>query len=200
MATGEGTARPFTILTVCTGNICRSPLAAQLLRAQLADLPGIVVASAGTMADDGAPMDVTAAVQSERLGGDPNDHRSRYLTERIVADADLILTAERAHRAAVVSLLPRASRRTFTILQFARVLRGLEPADLEAVTDLASLVTTVAAARGMVPPPADPADDDVEDPYRRSPEVHERVADVLAGAVGTITTAIHSTTAGGSRG
>lgn len=192
-------ARPFTILTVCSGNICRSPLAAQLLRAQLADRPDVAVASAGTVADRDAPMDALAAAQSNRLGGDPADHRSRHLTERIVAEADLVLTAERAHRAAVVSLLPRASRRTFTVLQFARVLRDMESQDLEAVTDLSSLVAAVAAARGMVPPPAQPADDDVEDPYRRSPEVHEHVADVIAGAVAPITAAIHSTAPGGAR-
>lgn len=123
------------ILFVCSGNICRSPLGAQVLTARLGpDAPAFVVESAGTIADDGAPMDAAAAEQSVRLGGEPTAHRSRYLTAEIVERADLVLTAERSHRAAAVSLAPRASKRTFTIKQFARVLAGLEAGDLADVS------------------------------------------------------------------
>src|SRR5690242_2518382 len=118
------------ILFVCSGNICRSPLGAQVLRARLGDAaPAFDIESAGTIADDGAAMDGAAAAQSSRLGGDPSTHASRYLTESIAASADLVLTAERSHRAAVAQLAPRASKRAFTIKQFARVLEGLEPGD-----------------------------------------------------------------------
>ncbi|WP_447654982.1 arsenate reductase/protein-tyrosine-phosphatase family protein [Microbacterium sp. M1A1_1b] len=181
------------ILFVCSGNICRSPLGAQVLRARLgAAAPSFVVESAGTIADDGAAMDGAAAEQSVRLGGDPSAHASRYLTPAIVDGADLVLTAERSHRAAAVQLAPRASKRTFTIKQFARVLEGLEPGDLADVTTPQSLVERVARLRGTVPPPADPADDDVDDPYRRSTATHERVADEIDRALTIIADALRA--------
>ncbi|PZF07715.1 low molecular weight phosphatase family protein [Curtobacterium sp. MCLR17_040] len=181
------------ILFVCSGNICRSPLGAQVLTARLGpDAPAFVVESAGTIADDGAAMDAAAAEQSVRLGGDPSAHRSRYLTAEIVANADLVLTAERSHRAAAVSLAPRASKRTFTIKQFARVLAGLEPGDLADVTTPQELVERVARLRGTVPPPADPADDDVDDPYRRSTATHQRVADEVDVALTGIADALRA--------
>jgi protein-tyrosine phosphatase len=181
------------ILFVCSGNICRSPLGAQVLQERLGSAASVhVIESAGTIADDGAVMDGAAAEQSARLGGHPDAHRSRYLTEQIAGSADLVLTAERSHRAAVVQLAPRAAKRTFTIKQFARVLDGLEPSDLADVHAPEALVERVARLRGTVPPPADPADDDVDDPYRRSESTHVRVADEIDAALTTIADALRA--------
>ncbi|ROS65307.1 protein-tyrosine phosphatase [Curtobacterium sp. PhB172] len=181
------------VLFVCSGNICRSPLGAQVLTARLGpDAAAFVVESAGTIADDGAAMDGAAAAQSVRLGGDPSGHGSRYLTAAIVEEADLVLTAERSHRAAVVSLAPRATKRAFTIKQFARVLAGLEPDDLADVHSPEALVERVARLRGTVPPPADPADDDVDDPYRRSEATHARAADEIDAALALIADALRA--------
>ncbi|WP_144762204.1 low molecular weight phosphatase family protein [Curtobacterium sp. 9128] len=184
------------VLFVCSGNICRSPLGEQLLRSMLGADPvsadAFVIESAGTIAQDDMAMDATAAAQSTRLGGDPSAHRSRYLTESIAAGADLVLTAERAHRADVVRLAPRAAKRAFTVKQFARVLDGLEPSDLADVRSPQELVERVARLRGTVPPPADPADDDVDDPYRRSEATHVRVADELDRALRTIADALRA--------
>ncbi|TDW67923.1 protein-tyrosine phosphatase [Curtobacterium sp. PhB25] len=181
------------VLFVCSGNICRSPLGAQVLTARLGpDAAAFVVESAGTIADDGAAMDGAAAAQSVRLGGDPSGHGSRYLTAAIVEEADLVLTAERSHRAAVVSLAPRATKRAFTIKQFARVLGGLEPGDLADVHSPEALVERVARLRGTVPPPTDPADDDVDDPYRRSEATHARVADEIDAALALIADALRA--------
>jgi protein-tyrosine phosphatase len=181
------------ILFVCSGNICRSPLGAQVLQERLGSAASVhVIESAGTIADDGAVMDGAAAAQSARLGGHPDAHRSRYLTEQIAGSADLVLTAERSHRAAVVQLAPRAAKRTFTIKQFARVLDGLEPSDLADVHAPEALVERVARLRGTVPPPADPADDDVDDPYRRSESTHVRVADEIDAALTTIADALRA--------
>lgn len=181
------------VLFVCSGNICRSPLGAQVLAARLGgDDAAFTIESAGTIADDGAPMDGAASAQSLRLGGDPSAHRSRYLTADIAASADLVLTAERSHRAAVVSLAPRAAKRAFTIKQFARVLEGLEPQDLADVHTPEALVERVARLRGTVPQPADPAADDVDDPYRRSTGTHERVADEIDAALAVIADALRA--------
>ncbi|MDY7557708.1 hypothetical protein [Cryobacterium sp. 10C3] len=95
---------PFSILVVCTGNICRSPLAEQLLTTRLtnAGIP-VLVTSAGTYAMVGKGMPDEAAALSVRYGGDPRAHVSRQLTARLVADADLVVTADREHRGEVVS-------------------------------------------------------------------------------------------------
>lgn len=179
------------ILFVCSGNICRSPLGAQLLIKQLElNASANVIESAGTVADDGAAMDVAAAAQSVRLGGKPLAHRSRYLTEKIASSADLVLTAERSHRAAVVKLAPRAAKRAFTIKQFARILNGLKGGDLVGVSTLNELVERVARLRGVIPPPIDVICDDITDPYRRSEATQQRVADEIDAAVRVIASAL----------
>ncbi|MDJ0351060.1 low molecular weight phosphatase family protein [Cryobacterium sp. PH29-G1] len=111
------------ILLVCTGNICRSPLAEQLLRARMEAL-GVraEVSSAGTRAMVASAMTAEAAALSLQHGAPSTEHAARQLTEGLVRDADLVLTATRDHRREVVTLLPKATRYTFTLNQFARLL------------------------------------------------------------------------------
>ncbi|WP_136610351.1 arsenate reductase/protein-tyrosine-phosphatase family protein [Sinomonas albida] len=164
----------FSVLFVCSGNICRSPLAEQLLRAKTVGLP-VIVSSAGIIAREGEKMTKEAALVSRQRGGDPSAHRSRRLTEVHLQQADLVLTATRDHRGAVVKLLPRMSRRTFTISEFIRL--STTPIDREAnsVNDLQAVVEAARSQRGIVPPPDNPEDDDIDDPYRRAMEVYEAV-------------------------
>ncbi|PXA69988.1 low molecular weight phosphatase family protein [Cryobacterium arcticum] len=188
------------MLVVCTGNICRSPMAEQLLRARLVEL-GIPaeVSSAGSRAMVGDAMTPEAAAVSRRHGGGDGAHVAQQLTEQLVSSADLVLTASREHRSAVVGLHPRAARYSYTLNQFARLLEPLDNEadgadgsltgnDAQAASPmrLRALVTEVAATRGFSPPPAHPADDDIEDPYRRPAEVYDRVGDLVDNAVTTI--------------
>ena len=182
----------FSILTVCTGNLARSPLAAQLLASRLADVPAVIVTSAGTHAHAGDPMTEQAAALSLKYGGIPDDHRATLLTEAAVESADLVLTASRQHRAAAVTLAPRAARYVFTLRQFGRLVDSLDldevRADLaEASTTAAermrALVASAAAHRGFLPPAAHPADDDITDPYRQSQSVYDQVGAVIDSAV-----------------
>lgn len=181
------TDQPFSVLFVCTGNICRSALGAQILSARLtadgvtAGGRPIVVSSAGTGTEQGLAMPPEVVEQSIRFGGSPQGHVPMPLDRDLVAGADLILTATRDHRSAVARLLPRASRITFTVPQFARLV-----AEAPDAADPWELVAEVAAQRGSVAPPENADDDDIEDPYRRGAGTYARVGDQIHDLVTTI--------------
>lgn len=184
----------FEILTVCTGNICRSPLAQTLLQSRLADLHPIIT-SAGTQGLDAAPMTDEARRLASELGVADElsaAHRSRYLTELDLASPDIILAMSREHRRRVVELAPHRLRSTFTAREFARLANDTSDADIVQAADAAgtapsarlrAAVATVAGMRGASAPPADPAEDDVVDPYRRSWETYQRSAAQLVPAI-----------------
>lgn len=190
MTWSDSAAAPLRILVVCTGNICRSPLAERVLQARL-DAAGIqaVVISAGTSAMTGDPMTPQSAELARRYGASPVGHAARDLTESLVADADLVLTATRVHRAAAATLYPRATRYTFTLREFARLADGARTEGDLTVEDTASLpalVAGIAAHRGYFPPLADPSDDDIVDPYRQSQGVYEEAGSAIDAATAVI--------------
>ena len=93
------------VLFVCTGNICRSPLAAALLLRGLKERGlDVTVTSAGTGAWDGAPASEGAYLVGLERGLDLSGHRARLLSRDLVEQADLILTMARHHRARVDEL------------------------------------------------------------------------------------------------
>ncbi|WP_082465878.1 arsenate reductase/protein-tyrosine-phosphatase family protein [Agreia sp. Leaf210] len=182
----------FDVLFVCTGNICRSPLAEQLFRSQTRSMSDLVsTRSAGTHALTGRPMTSEAAFLSQALGGDPSDHMARDLTTEGVQRADLILVAAREHRAAVVSLVPRASRKTFTLREFQRLLETHAERTPRAQAcprkrnreGLGGFIADVSSMRGLSRVVRRPGDDDIVDPYRRSFETYEEAGQLILSAV-----------------
>lgn len=168
-----------TILTVCTGNVCRSPYLHRRLELALAG-SGIRVHSAGTGALADHPMDPSMA---QFLGADADPaFRARQLTKQDVLSANLVLTATRAHRTLVTQLAPRALRTTATLADFAQ-LADLAISDSDWRADhegapLAQRVVDVLALRPHVAP-LPPEKADVPDPYRAGHEVYRESAAMI---------------------
>ena len=89
----------FNIVMVCTGNICRSPMAERLLIRMLPEdlRKKVRVKSAGTFALHGHQAAAEAVEALMQLGIDLSDHRARQLTRQIEKEADLLLAMEGQH-------------------------------------------------------------------------------------------------------
>ncbi|WP_265447915.1 low molecular weight phosphatase family protein [Flexivirga meconopsidis] len=173
------TTTPARVLVVCTGNICRSPAAAALLRAQLSSY-GIDVGSAGTAAVVGAPMTPQMRRLVEEAGADA-EHAAVQLRRPAVAAADLVLTGTAEHRGYAVRLAPGAVRRSFTLREFARLIADAEvdqrltPA--ERVAALAAHAQSHRRASGG---------DDIADPFGGTQGGYDQTFAAIRGAVGVI--------------
>ncbi|WP_299058168.1 hypothetical protein [uncultured Nocardioides sp.] len=153
------------VLFVCTANICRSAFM-ERWAAHAAAGTGLRFASAGTHGYRDHPMDDEMLATLRHRGVDATDFRSRRLTPRMVADADLVLTASREHRDFALEDSPGAFRKILTLGQAVDA-AGQLPPDLEPGQLLAELARHRAGA-DTVP--------DVADPYRRGPEAAEACA------------------------
>lgn len=100
------------ILVLCIGNICRSPVAEALLKA---NLPGKTVESAGLGALVGHGADPTAAGLAEQAGLDVSAHRARQVGTEHLRKADLILVMSESQRAQVRSQDPAAAGKTMLL-------------------------------------------------------------------------------------
>lgn len=151
------------VLFVCTANICRSAYAEVLAR-HLA-LPGLEFDSAGVHGRTAEPMDPPMAGEALARGADPAAFRSKMLTPELVDVADLVLTAETAHRARILADQPRAMGKAFSFGQFARGLAGAGEGD--PATLLARIRSHAATSYPY---------DDVADPYGRGPAAAQQTA------------------------
>ncbi|MDX2376582.1 low molecular weight phosphatase family protein [Microbacterium sp. LRZ72] len=184
------------LLFVCTGNVCRSPIAQHLLAARLEHPAWLEIASAGTHAPTGHAMAGEAAILAREYGArevDGDRHRARAMVPALVEQADLVVTMTRAHRRGAVEAAPRRLRQTFTLREFARVACSIDAQELARVADAAAdaspeerlraLVALVGERRPQTPAPADPDDDDIVDPFGEDDAVYRRCADQLLPAL-----------------
>jgi low molecular weight protein-tyrosine phosphatase len=159
------------ILFVCTGNLHRSPMAEYLLRSRLAELgvTGLTVRSAGTLARTGDPMppDTLAVLSERRIDG--SGFRATYLDQAALGGVDVVIGAAREHRAAAVTLRPGLLNRAFTLHELARISAGIDASELStsSADDRFGELVHLAASRRTHSLPADPADDDLDDPIGR---------------------------------
>jgi protein-tyrosine phosphatase len=175
------------LLFVCTGNLCRSPVAERLAVAWAGEALGpgarkLQIMSAGVRATAGQPMDERSALALLELGGDPVDFRSQPLTTVLARDADLILTMTRDHRRLVLEQAPLGLRRTFALLEATALLRRLDRRGLpdlplpERARELGLRLDRGRALRMSTKL------DDIPDPIGRRSSVHQQVAAQIASA------------------
>ncbi|MDG4841302.1 phosphotyrosine protein phosphatase [Micromonospora sp. WMMD967] len=188
---------PFTVLHVCMGNICRSPMAERLLalavRERLtrrAEDPAqaeemVHSHSAGTGGwHAGEEMNPPAARQVTGRGGDVEGFAARKLRSDHIDAADLVLTATADQQEYVVALRPDAAARTFVLGEFGRLLAAVDVTALpsaEATPEAvyARGVALVAAAHDARLGASALPTDDLDDPWGRGDQCFSRVADEI---------------------
>lgn len=113
----------FSILVVCTGNTCRSPMAEWILRALLEEhglAQRVNVYSAGLSACAGAPLSQGArrVLEARSLAG-AREHQASRVTDDMIAQADLILTMTSFHKMSLRQTFADASQKVFTLSDYA---------------------------------------------------------------------------------
>ena len=115
-----------TVLFVCTGNVCRSPMAEGLFKHAVRGRGAFRVLSAGVGAVDGQPASEFAVRALREIGIDIYSHRSRHLTADVVAQADYIFGMTHSHVDAIMLLYPQAAEKTFLLREFDETLDAFE--------------------------------------------------------------------------
>jgi protein-tyrosine phosphatase len=162
------------VLVVCTGNVCRSPVAEGLIRAAMRARFGDSapsVASAGLAGWIGSAADPHSVSALAERGIDISAHRGRRLDDHDLSEASVVIAMATEHREAIGRSVPEVADRTFTLKELVRLLEasGEAPAGDDARDVLERRIADAAALRrtGFE---GNPLDDDVADPLGLSVE------------------------------
>ncbi len=115
-----------TILFICTGNVCRSPMAEALFRHAVRGRGEFRVFSAGIGAMDGQPPTPHSVRAMRELGVDISGQRSRMLTASLVRQADFIFGMTHGHVDTVALMYPQMAEKTFLLREFDETLELYE--------------------------------------------------------------------------
>lgn len=168
------------VLLVCTGNICRSPMAEAFLRSAFerrlgGDAP--LVASAGLIARDGASATPEAVQAAAELGVEVAGHTARRLLADHTKAADVVVGMAAEHRDEIVHAIPGAASKTFTLKELVRLLEGApEPPTPGAPAERLVARVTGADRLRRAGFGGDPLDEDVVDPLDLPLDDYRRIA------------------------
>jgi glycine hydroxymethyltransferase len=115
-----------TVLFICSGNVCRSPMAEALFRQAVAGRGEFRALSAGLGAINGQPPTAHSVTAMQKLGVDISGQRSRMLTTELVRQADYIFGMTHSHVDAIALLYPPAAEKTFLLREFDDALDAFE--------------------------------------------------------------------------
>ena len=115
-----------TILFICTGNVCRSPMAEALFRRAVAGRGDFRALSAGLGAMDGQPPTAHSVTAMRELGVDISGQRSRALTANLLREADFVFGMTHGHVDTIGLLYPAAAEKTFLLCEFDESLEPFE--------------------------------------------------------------------------
>src|SRR5476651_609554 len=115
-----------TILFICTGNVCRSPMAEALFRRAVRGRGEFRVLSAGIGAMDGHAPTQHSVTAMRELGVDISAQRSRMLTAELIRQADFIFGMTHGHVDTISLLYPPAAEKTFLLREFDETLDPYE--------------------------------------------------------------------------
>lgn len=163
-------ALELRVLFVCTANVCRSPMAAGIMRSLAPDR--VRVASAGFL-PPGAPIDPNTQRVLDRIDVSMQGRSSRQLDRSLVLGADLVLTMTAAHSVQIISAYPTAQSSLYSLRHFARAATArYDHESVEAWLRRLDRATPRNYAAGL-------RDLDIDDPIGKPQSVFDEVADVI---------------------
>jgi len=125
------------IIFVCMANIVRSFAAERMFKKALKEnnRSDIEVSSAAIFDMDGKSADPMAVKILKEMGFEADGHFSRFLTEDIAADADMIIVMEQHHKDSIIESYPDTQKKVFLLKPFSRGASYLNTADMKEIRD-----------------------------------------------------------------